>query len=118
MKRLLVAALVASTGLVFTLSGSSSGAWFSTGAAAPFDGDAIYSQNCSKCHGDDGRAQTKKGRQLRATDFTDPKWQRGITDTKAVRIITNGHEEMPAFKDTLSVDQIREVMSYVRRFKR
>lgn len=79
---------------------------------------ATYSKSCARCHGEDGRAQTKKGQQLRATDFTSAKWQRGISDTKGIRIIANGHEEMPAFKDTLSADEIRELMTYVRKFNK
>lgn len=89
-----------------------------TSLLLPAEPAAIYSENCSRCHGEDGRAQTKKGKQLRATDFTDPKWQRGITDAKGIRVIANGHEDMPAFKDTLSADQIKEMMVYVRRFRR
>lgn len=90
-------------------------------AAAPSpqaDVGATYAKACSRCHGNDGRAQTKKGQQLRATDFTSTRWQKSITDAKGIRVITNGHEEMPAFKDTLNAEEIRALMAYVRRFKK
>lgn len=122
MKRLLVTAAILSIALGCVLVVRPSSRMNATivvpSSQPPVDVAAIYTKACARCHGDDGRAQTKKGRQLNATDFTSSKWQRGITDAKAIRIVTNGHEEMPAFKDTLSADEIREVMAYVRRFKR
>ena len=33
---------------------------------------ALYKEYCAKCHGDDGKGDTPKGRQLMAQDFTDP----------------------------------------------
>src|SRR5439155_10758302 len=35
---------------------------------------AVYSQNCARCHGSDGRAQTAKGRQIKAVDLTSDDW--------------------------------------------
>ena len=76
----------------------------------------IYSRYCARCHGKDGKAQTPKGRQTGATNFTNPKWQ--AIEARGIRTITNGKEKMPAFKDTLSAEQIRSVWNYVRGFKK
>ena len=75
-----------------------------------FDGASDYTDQCVTCHGTDGRAQTTKGRKTHAADLTKSK----VTDTKGIKIITNGEDSMPAFKDVMSTDQIRELMAYVR----
>ena len=35
----------------------------------------LFKQYCAKCHGDDGKADTARGRQLKARNFTDAEWQ-------------------------------------------
>ena len=79
-----------------------------------FDASSDYTESCARCHGTDGRSQTAKGRQTHAADLTKSK----VTDAKGIKIITNGEDSMPAFKDVLTADQIREVMAYIRGFRR
>ena len=81
------------------------------------DGGALYSKSCASCHGADGKAQTAKGKLLNATNFTNPKWQNGTSDAKGIKTITNGRGAMPGYKKTLSGDEIKAVMSYLRGFK-
>ena len=76
------------------------------------DGAQIYSTNCARCHGADGRAQTAKGKQTGATDFTSAKWQ--PNPNRAIRAIRNGKGKMPSFKDNLSTDEISAVWEYIR----
>ena len=80
---------------------------------ARFDGASDYTAQCAVCHGADGRAQTTKGRKTHAADLTKSK----VTDPKGIKVITNGEDSMPAFKDVLNADQIREVMTYVKGFR-
>ncbi len=75
--------------------------------------DEIYSTNCAKCHGNDGRAKTAKGKRSGATDFTSD-WNRN--EERGIRIITNGKGQMPSFKNSLSSDEIRSVFGYVLGF--
>ena len=77
-----------------------------------------YEQRCTVCHGADGKGQTKKGRQLKAKDFTKAKFQQRTTDKEMVDAITNGikKKKMPAFKDKLSTDEIQALVGYVRAF--
>ena len=77
-----------------------------------------FEKHCTICHGIDGKAQTKKGRQLKASNFTSPKWQRHTTDQEIVEAITNGipKHKMPAFKDKLSPEQIEALVRFVRSF--
>jgi cytochrome c5 len=79
-------------------------------------GAEIYAASCARCHGADGRGQTPKGRQTGAKDFTDPKWQ--ALEDRGIRAITNGKGKMPAFKGTLSPEEIKAVWEHVRGFKR
>jgi mono/diheme cytochrome c family protein len=70
----------------------------------------IYTANCARCHGADGRAQTAKGKRVEATDFTSD-WNRD--EARGIRIITNGKGEMPSFKKKLTAAEIRSVFNYV-----
>lgn len=83
--------------------------------AEPPAAAAIYSQNCARCHGMDGRAQTPKGRKTEAVDFTSGDWTPDTThDT---RMVTRGKGSMPAFGKKLTPAQISAVVQYIRRFK-
>ena len=89
-----------------------------TGEAAGLaqrDGATIFSQNCARCHGSDGRARTAKGRAVGATDLTSSDW---LPDTaRDTRIVTKGKESMPSFKAKLKPAEIEAVVNYIRRFK-
>ena len=85
-----------------------------TAADTPLLQASIFMANCARCHGADGRANTDRGRQLDATDFTSD-WNRD--EARAIRIVTNGKGDMPSFKKKLSSKQIRSVVGYVRRIK-
>lgn len=86
------------------------------GVEAQRSGSAIYAQNCARCHGTDGRAQTRKGREVDATDLTSDDW---FPDAgRDTRIVTRGKGSMPAFGRRLTSAQIGSVVQYIRRFKR
>jgi mono/diheme cytochrome c family protein len=82
--------------------------------SAKSGGADIYRQNCMTCHGADGKANTPKGKRKGATDLT----KSTISTAQGVKVIANGRENMPSFKDTLSDDEIREVMAYIRAFRK
>lgn len=86
-----------------------------TPLAANFgDASSNYVKYCNRCHGGDGRSQTAKGKQTNAPDLTKSK----IGDAAGIKIIANGKELMPAFKGNMSADEIKELMGYVRGFRR
>lgn len=106
--------------LLTAFAGAASYFLFTTSPASQVEAQrgagAIYAQHCSRCHGADGRAQTAKGRQTDAVDFTSGDW---TPDTgHDTRLITNGKGSMPSFKKKLSAAQISSVAQYIRRFKR
>ena len=96
------------------------------GASTPAgaDGKETFAKNCVNCHGADGKAKTKMGEKLQIKDLTDAKVQASFTDDKAIKDITEGTKDektgkvlMPAKKDKLTADQIKEVVTFVRTLK-
>ncbi|HVM48865.1 MAG TPA: cytochrome c [Candidatus Acidoferrum sp.] len=82
-----------------------------------------YEKDCAKCHGADGKGQTKMGEKLGVKDYTDAKVQDAMTDeemTKAIKegVKKDGSTKMKAFGDTLSDDEIKGLVKYIRSFKK
>jgi mono/diheme cytochrome c family protein len=82
-----------------------------------------WDNNCAQCHGKDGRADTKMGKQLNAKDLTDPKVQAAFTDAKATQSIKegvkqNGKTTMKAFGGKLTDEEIKALVAYTRTLKR
>ncbi|HUA65555.1 MAG TPA: cytochrome c [Alphaproteobacteria bacterium] len=77
---------------------------------------------CAKCHGADGKGQTKMGQRLKVRDYTDPKVQASVKDEAAFKAIKeglksdDGKTQMKPY-DTLSDDQIKALVAYLRTFK-
>ena len=86
------------------------------------DGKDIWTAHCQMCHGADGKGQTKMGTRLGCKDFTDPKVQADIKDDDAVKAVKEGLKSddgktlMKPF-DSLSDDQVKAVIAYVRSLK-
>lgn len=82
-----------------------------------------WENHCQKCHGADGKGQTKAGKRLKVKDYTDAKVQAEMTDEDIIRITTEGvkdeagKEKMKAFKDELSADEIKDFVAFIRAFK-
>ena len=54
------------------------------------DAKATYDKECSKCHGADGKGETRMGKRLGAKDYTDPKVQADLKDEAAFKAIKEG----------------------------
>jgi mono/diheme cytochrome c family protein len=82
-----------------------------------------WENHCTKCHGDDGKGQTKVGKKLQLKDYTDAKVQAEMKDDEMIKVITEGvtdkagKEKMKAFKDDLSADEIKDLVAYIRKMK-
>jgi cytochrome c553 len=68
----------------------------------------LYVQNCARCHGGDGKANTTLGRKYKADDISG-----GTGVNKTIRIVTNGKGHMPSFKKRLTAAQIAQIANYV-----
>jgi len=87
------------------------------------DAKALYEKNCSKCHGLDGKGNTKMGKKLDAKDYTDPAVQAALKDDAAIKATKEGlkgkdGKELMKPADGLSDDEIKAVVAYMRTFKR
>ncbi len=54
------------------------------------DGKALYEQHCAKCHGMDGKGDTKMGKKMGARDYSNPNTWKGLTDEAAAKSIKEG----------------------------
>jgi cytochrome c553 len=57
------------------------------------DGKALYEKECAKCHGSDGKGETKMGKKLGAKDYSSLKTWEGLTDAAAVKSIKEGFKD-------------------------
>jgi len=86
------------------------------------DSQALYAKQCAKCHGEDGKGQTKMGKKLGAKDYTDAKVQDALKDDAAVKAIKEGlkHDDKTLMKpaEGLTGEQINGLVAYMRAFKK
>ena len=84
---------------------------------------ANWDKHCQKCHGADGKGNTKMGKQSGVKDYTDPKVQAEMKDDKAVKIIKEGivekgKKKMDPYGDKLTDDEIKALIAHMRAFKK
>jgi cytochrome c6 len=104
MKRILMCAIT--FGLAFLLASQ---------AATPARADsaeATYKAKCQMCHGPDGKGETPTGKAMKVKDFGSEDVQK-MSDADLAATITGGKGKMPAYK-TLTPDQVKELVAYVR----
>jgi len=95
----------------------------STGTLLAADAKLIYEKECTKCHGTEGKGETKMGKKLGAKDYSDPKVQDGVTDAAAFKAIKEGlkdKEGKSLMKPTEGVSDvdIKALVAYMRTFKK
>lgn len=74
----------------------------------------LYNSNCARCHGADGKGNTKLGMDLAAPDLTTSR----ISSAKIKQVIIKGDGDMPAFSKKLKAAQITSLTNYVRALRR
>ncbi|MBI3849838.1 MAG: cytochrome c [Verrucomicrobia bacterium] len=94
-----------------------------TVSASAADAKATYEKDCAKCHGVDGKGQTKMGQKLGAKDYTDAKVQAELKDEAAIKAIKEGLKDKdgkvlmkPA--EGLSDADIKALVAHMRTFKK
>jgi mono/diheme cytochrome c family protein len=81
-------------------------------APSPSGAD-LFKSKCAMCHGPDGGGNTPMGKRLNLRDLRSSDVQKH-TDDELAAIITNGKPPMPAYGKTLSSDDIRQLVAYLR----
>ena len=89
-------------------------------AATP---QANWDELCAKCHGPDGKGQTKMGKKLSIGDFTDAKAQEKFTDDQAFEAMKKGITDKSGKTsmkpiEGLSDEDMKAMIPFVRAFKK
>jgi cytochrome c553 len=98
---------------------------FAGAAVASFGADvaANWSEHCAKCHGEDGKGQTKMGKKLAIADLTDSKVQEKFTDADALKAMKDGLKDKDGKVAMKPIEGVSEadmklLIGYVRGLKK
>jgi cytochrome c553 len=93
--------------------------------AASYGADAAanWTDHCAKCHGEDGKGQTKMGKKLSLGDLTTAAVQAEFTDEEAIKAMKEGIKDKAgkvAMKpvEGLSEDDMKALVKHVRGLKK
>jgi cytochrome c553 len=92
-------------------------------SASAADVKETWEKACAKCHGMDGKGDTKMGQKVGVKDMTDAKRQEELKDEAAFKAIKEGIKDadgkikMKAAED-LTDDEIKALVAFVRKFKK
>jgi mono/diheme cytochrome c family protein len=92
------------------------------GATARADVKETWEKQCAKCHGADGKGDTKMGKKLEVKDYTSAKVQADMKDADMVKTIKEGKKDgdktkMKAFSELSDAD-VKGLVELVRSFKK
>lgn len=74
---------------------------------------ATFRQKCAACHGPDGKAQTAAAKSLGVKSFADPAIAK-MSDTDLSASIEKGKGKMPAYGKSLSAENVKAMVAYIR----
>lgn len=87
------------------------------------DAGALFEKHCVKCHGADGKGETKMGKKVGAKDLTDAKLQSELKDDQAFKAIKEGLKDKEGKIQMKPIegatdDEIKALIGHVRTFKK
>jgi mono/diheme cytochrome c family protein len=77
-------------------------------------GAAVYTQNCMRCHGENGMGNGADANTLSVRPAMLPHANHRNSDGQLAHVIRHGRSPMPAWKDTLADEQIWDVINFIR----
>ncbi|HMI51179.1 MAG TPA: cytochrome c [Candidatus Saccharimonadales bacterium] len=80
-------------------------------------GEALYKTKCAACHGPDGKGETAIGKANKLRDLGSADVQK-LSDEELAGIIGAGKGKMPAYAKSLKPEQIKDLVAYIRAFKK
>lgn len=84
-----------------------------TAARADDAAAQLYKTKCAGCHGPDGKGETTMGKALKLRDLASADVQKQ-SDADLTTLISAGKNKMPASGKSLTADQIKGLVGYVR----
>jgi len=92
-------------------------------SASAADAKETWDKTCAKCHGADGKGQTKMGQKLGIRDYTDAKVQADLKDDEAFKALKEGLKDKDGKLqmkpvEGLTDDEIKALVQHVRSFKK
>jgi cytochrome c553 len=88
-------------------------------AGGATDVAALWKKNCASCHGEDGKGQTKAGKQKKVQDLTDPEVHGKLERDKMIKAIKEGikddagKDRMKPYAEKLSDAEIAALADHV-----
>ena len=81
-----------------------------------------WEKGCAKCHGADGKGDTKMGKKVDIKDLTDTKVQASFKDEEMFKAIKDGVKDGEKIRmkaaEGVTDEEIKALVAYVRAFKK
>ncbi|MCI0523962.1 MAG: cytochrome c [Acidobacteria bacterium] len=74
---------------------------------------SVYLSKCAVCHGNDGSANTAKGKELKVRSLRAEEFKK-MTDAKAMEILMKGKGKMEGYEKTLGKEKLEQLLAYCR----
>src|SRR5215813_10340995 len=74
---------------------------------------SLYASKCAVCHGNDGSANTAKGKELKVRDLRSAEFKK-MTDAKALEVMLKGKGKMEGYEKTLGKEKVEQLLTYCR----
>ena len=91
-------------------------------SASAADVKETWEKSCAKCHGPDGKGDTKMGKKLDIKDLTDSKYQATLKDDDMFKAIKEGIKDGEKLRmkaaEGLNDAEMKDLVSYVRALKK
>jgi mono/diheme cytochrome c family protein len=74
---------------------------------------SLYASKCAVCHGNDGSANTAKGKELKVRNFKSEEFKK-MPDAKAMEVMLKGKGKMEGYEKTLGKEKLEQLLAYCR----